>query len=211
MRFAQPRFSGLILGLLVLASPGLAHHGTNISYDHNKPTTLNGTVTEFVWSNPHCQLYFDVKDAGGKTTNWAGELNSPIGGFAAGILDVEIQLAMRIAPYELRHSTVQGRRLVMVVRNVRPVMCKTGARKHEQPQDQAGKPWLCKSHFVLLIYSADSPCGIPHALVERLLVHRCENVFDEIPGRRVRLKPPHELDASSDRLRIHLWIRDDDG
>jgi len=67
----------LILGLLVLASPILAHHGTNISYDHGKPTTLNGTVTEFVWSNPHCQLYFDVKDASGKVTGWAGELNSP--------------------------------------------------------------------------------------------------------------------------------------
>ena len=73
MKFTRPRFSVLILGLLVLASSVLAHHGTNISYDHNKPTTLNGTVTEFVWSNPHCQLYFDVKDASGKVVNWAFE------------------------------------------------------------------------------------------------------------------------------------------
>jgi hypothetical protein len=54
-----------------------AHHGTNISYDHTKPVTLNGTVTEFVWRNPHCQLYFDVKDASGSVRNWGGELNSP--------------------------------------------------------------------------------------------------------------------------------------
>jgi len=67
----------LIVSLVVLASPILAHHGANISYDHSKPTTLTGTVTEFVRSNPHCQLYFDVKDPGGKVTNWAGELNSP--------------------------------------------------------------------------------------------------------------------------------------
>ena len=62
---------------LTAAAPVLAHHGTNISYDHNKPTTLQGTVTDFVWKNPHCQLYFDVKDQTGKVTNWGGELNSP--------------------------------------------------------------------------------------------------------------------------------------
>lgn len=67
----------VIPALMFLAIPILAHHGTNISYDHSKPTTLEGTVTEFVWQNPHCQLYFDVKDAGGKVTGWAGELNSP--------------------------------------------------------------------------------------------------------------------------------------
>lgn len=67
---------GLILTWFVCAAPVLAHHGTNISYDHNKPITLSGTVTEFVWANPHCQLYFDVKDANGKVTHWAVELNS---------------------------------------------------------------------------------------------------------------------------------------
>jgi hypothetical protein len=55
----------------------VAHHGTNISYDHDKPTTLKGTVTEFVFSNPHAQIYFDVKDDRGSTVHWGGELNSP--------------------------------------------------------------------------------------------------------------------------------------
>jgi len=66
-----------VVGLLALSSPTFAHHGTNISYDHNKPMTLKGTVTEFVWKNPHSQLYFDVKDESGNITHWAGELNSP--------------------------------------------------------------------------------------------------------------------------------------
>ena len=69
--------SAFVLGLLTLAAPMFAHHGTNISYDHNKPMTLKGTVTEFVWKNPHSQLYFDVKDASGNLVHWAGELNSP--------------------------------------------------------------------------------------------------------------------------------------
>lgn len=67
--------AAIVLGLGVAGVS--AHHGTNISYDHDKPITLTGTLTEFVWGNPHCQLYFDVKDASGKVTKWSGELNSP--------------------------------------------------------------------------------------------------------------------------------------
>ena len=63
--------------LLALSAPLFAHHGTNISYDHGKPMTLKGTVTEFVWKNPHAQLYFDVKEENGTVVSWGAELNSP--------------------------------------------------------------------------------------------------------------------------------------
>ena len=66
-----------ILVLLLIATPLAAHHGTNISYDHNKPATMDGTVTEFVWQNPHSQVYFDVKVPDGTIQKWAGELSSP--------------------------------------------------------------------------------------------------------------------------------------
>ena len=66
-----------ILVFLLIASPLVAHHGTNISYDHDKPITMDGTVTEFVWQNPHSQVYFDVKNANGTVAHWAGELSSP--------------------------------------------------------------------------------------------------------------------------------------
>ena len=61
----------------MLAIPVFAHHGTNISYDNAHLMTIKGTVTEFVWANPHCQIYFDVKDEKGKIVHWAGEGNSP--------------------------------------------------------------------------------------------------------------------------------------
>jgi hypothetical protein len=67
----------MILMWLLFAPPLLAHHGTNISYDHSKPVTMEGTVTEFVWQNPHSQVYFDVKSADGTVVKWAGELSSP--------------------------------------------------------------------------------------------------------------------------------------
>lgn len=66
-----------LFAVLVVCAPLLAHHGTSATYDNNKTVTLAGTVTEWVWSNPHCQLYFDVKDDRGAVVHWAAELNSP--------------------------------------------------------------------------------------------------------------------------------------
>ena len=66
-----------LLVLLLFAPPLFAHHGTNISYDGSKPMTLDGIVTEFVWQNPHSQVYFDVKSPDGTIVKWAGELSSP--------------------------------------------------------------------------------------------------------------------------------------
>jgi hypothetical protein len=54
--------------------PMFAHHGTNISYDRSKATTMTGTVTEFRFANPHPQLYVDVKGDDGKVTNWGCEI-----------------------------------------------------------------------------------------------------------------------------------------
>jgi len=66
----------LIVGL-AFSITVFAHHGTNISYDHSRTLVLKGTVTEFRYANPHCQLYFDVKDEKGEIQHWAGELTSP--------------------------------------------------------------------------------------------------------------------------------------
>src|SRR5665213_525808 len=66
-----------VLFVLMLTMPIYAHHGSGVSYDLSKRVTLTGTVTQFVWQNPHCQTYMDVKDDKGKVTNWAFEMNSP--------------------------------------------------------------------------------------------------------------------------------------
>ena len=67
----------LFAGLLLVCCSILAHHGTNASYDQSKTVTMTGTVTEFVWSNPHIQLYFDVKSETGSVVHWGGEGGSP--------------------------------------------------------------------------------------------------------------------------------------
>jgi hypothetical protein len=67
---------GLVGSLLVVGGPLSAHHG-NIAYDEEHLITVTGTVTELAWSNPHCQIYFDVKDDKGKVVSWAVESQSP--------------------------------------------------------------------------------------------------------------------------------------
>ena len=64
-------------GLLLAAMPVLAHHSFKAEYDDNHSITLTGTVTKVTWKNPHVLLYLDVKDEGGKVTNWELELDSP--------------------------------------------------------------------------------------------------------------------------------------
>src|SRR5271165_6801128 len=58
------RFSFVCAALLAAAIPAAAHHGTGASYDLSNPVTLQGSVTEFHYANPHPQLFFDVTGAG---------------------------------------------------------------------------------------------------------------------------------------------------
>jgi hypothetical protein len=62
---------------LLLSAPLWAHHGTSNYVTTGQTITLSGTVTEFVWANPHVYVLFDVKDDKGGVVHWAGEMNSP--------------------------------------------------------------------------------------------------------------------------------------
>ena len=70
------RFVSFLAGVAMLVGgAAFAHHGTAISYDDKKSVTVSGTVTKFVWANPHGQLFWDATEDG-KTQQWGGELHS---------------------------------------------------------------------------------------------------------------------------------------
>ncbi len=53
-----------------------AHHG-GAEWDTKAMTTLQGTITEFRFVNPHVQIYFDSKDNNGKVVHWSCEAPDP--------------------------------------------------------------------------------------------------------------------------------------
>jgi hypothetical protein len=64
-------------GLLLSSGRVFAHHGANL-YDTTKPVVLKGTITMFVWGNPHNQIMFDVTDEKGGLVHWVASTEPPL-------------------------------------------------------------------------------------------------------------------------------------
>ena len=60
--------------------PASAHHSFAM-FDAEKSVTIEGTVKEFQWTNPHSWILMTVPDAAGTPQQWAIELGAP-GGLA---------------------------------------------------------------------------------------------------------------------------------
>lgn len=64
------------ISLCMISTSLQAHHG-NASYDYDKKVKVSGTVTEWLWANPHCFLKFDAKDDKGELAHWVVETSNP--------------------------------------------------------------------------------------------------------------------------------------
>ena len=69
--------SFVALTLLTISIPLLAHHG-GASYDTAKTVTVKGTVTDYIWTNPHVFVKVDAKDDSGNTVHWIVEAQNPV-------------------------------------------------------------------------------------------------------------------------------------
>jgi hypothetical protein len=77
MKSSRVMAAAVAVSILVLGSGTLAHHGAPSLYDVLHPITIKGTVTEFVFANPHAQIYMDVKNDKGEVVAWSIETNGP--------------------------------------------------------------------------------------------------------------------------------------
>jgi hypothetical protein len=66
----------LIVIALAASVPAAAHHAPAI-FDQTKTITVDGTVTQFVWANPHSWIHMDVVADNGEVQDWVIEMNPP--------------------------------------------------------------------------------------------------------------------------------------
>lgn len=71
---SRQAFLGLAAALIA-AGPALAHHSFAM-FDRQKEVTLNGTVKEFQWTNPHSFIEIEVPE-GAAAVTYSIEMNSP--------------------------------------------------------------------------------------------------------------------------------------
>jgi hypothetical protein len=71
------------IGVSIFCGAVFAHHG-GAAYDMDKRVTVKGTVTDWLWSNPHCILQLDGTDDGGQAGHWVTETENPSSMIRAG-------------------------------------------------------------------------------------------------------------------------------
>jgi len=67
----------MVLALLGLFAPALLAHHSSAGIDRNKSVTVNGTIKEFRWGNPHSWIDLNVVNDKGGTDVWSAEMTSP--------------------------------------------------------------------------------------------------------------------------------------
>lgn len=97
----QRIFAFCVAGLVALGMgvPAWAHHSFAAAYDLKQPVEVHGVITKVLLENPHSWFYIDVKDANGKTQEWAFEAGTPSGmirnGYKPGIIKAGVEVTIK--------------------------------------------------------------------------------------------------------------------
>ena len=66
----------IAIAALLMASSAFAHHSFAM-FDQSRTLTLEGTVEELRWTNPHVFIELLVKNENGEDEQWSIEMTSP--------------------------------------------------------------------------------------------------------------------------------------
>lgn len=71
------RFFALALLVLATGSRASAHHSFGAFYDEDQTVSVQGTIVELAYKNPHAWVQFDAKDNDGKVQRIGAEWANP--------------------------------------------------------------------------------------------------------------------------------------
>ena len=97
------------IAMAMSAIPALAHHSFAM-FDAEKKMTLDGTVKEFQWTNPHSWILMTVSNAQGQAEQWAIEMGGPSGLARQGWVPKTLTPGMKVKTviHPLRDGTAGG-------------------------------------------------------------------------------------------------------
>ena len=124
------------VGLLAVSVPLFAHHGY-AAYDTDKKVILKGTVTRWIWSNPHCLLQLDVTDENGHVAHWIAETENPSTMIRSGWTDKSIKVGDQITLTALpvKSGAPVGRIIDVVLSNGQKLPGRINPANEVKPDD----------------------------------------------------------------------------
>lgn len=125
----------LAFGIVAFSVPLFAHHGT-AAFQNETKVTLKGTVTEWLWSNPHCLLQFDVKGDDGKVVHWVGETQNPVSMTNVGWNKADIKTGdeVTVVILPVKNGMPLGRVVSVALPNGKTLRSGEGASREEREE-----------------------------------------------------------------------------
>ena len=104
------------IAIAMCAIPALGHHSFAM-FDAEKISTMEGTVKEFQWTNPHAWILLMVNNAQGQAQQWAIEMNGPTGLARQGWLPKTLTPGMqvKVVIHPLRDGNAGGQFLAVTL------------------------------------------------------------------------------------------------
>lgn len=101
------------------ASTTFAHHSYSATYETTKSVSLEGTIAQFVYRNPHSFVHIDAPDAQGVSQRWAVEWGGTGQLAQAGVKRDTLKVGDKVL-IGGRPSRVPGEYRVLMVNLTRP-------------------------------------------------------------------------------------------
>ena len=103
----------------ILVAEAIAHHSSAPFYDPENRVEFEGTVTRWVFRNPHAFLFLNVTEGNDEVIEWQVELGAPVSIRRAGWSPDTLQVGQRVKVSGQR-SRAEGSYGVCCVRMTKP-------------------------------------------------------------------------------------------